>query len=327
MPEKRRITQVFLVLLSLSRPGCEGFVAKGDKRTCHDSTRRRPPWTLSLPANANGQDVTSLQKKNIPDHVAFVCDGNSRWAEKRSLPSSAGHLAGADRLLDSLKTLRRTGVTVATFYGFSSENWRRPPAEVRDVLDIIEQSARMFYDRALAENIQVKILGDLDDERIPGSLREILQKIERDTSYISRDLFHNEETNTRPGRKRDKDESLTLCLAINYGGRQDILHASIKLAQEIASGAIDATKVSEEDFSSLLCTADIPDPDLIIRTGGERRLSNFLLWNAAYTELYFTDTLWPDFSAASLEEALTWFAGRSRRFGGRAKVPSGVTRL
>lgn len=236
---------------------------------------------------------------NVPRHVAFICDGNSRWAQARGAPASVGHLAGADRLIDCLHTLKRAcGIEYCTFYGFSTENWKRSPEEIRDILFVMEQTARKFYTKAIDEQVRVKILGDLDDSRIPQSLCHVLQKLERDTAGFP-------------------STSLTVCIAINYGGRQDIVNASVRMAQAIASGDLHADEVTEDDFSSLLYTSDIPDPDLMIRTGGEKRLSNFLLWNCAYSELYFCNDLWPDFDDSSMLEALEWYSSRSRRFGGR----------
>ena len=239
----------------------------------------------------------SLGDNTVPRHVAFICDGNSRWAQARGLPASVGHLAGADRLIDCLQMLKGTDIEYCTFYGFSTENWKRSPEEIRDIMFAMEQTARKFYDRAIEDNVRVRILGDLLDPRIPNSLRNILQKLERDTSELS--------------------STLTVCIALNYGGRQDILNASVKMAQAIASGELNAEEVTEDDFSSFLYTSGIPDPDLMIRTGGEKRLSNFLLWNCAYSELYFSQDLWPDFDESSICEALEWYSLRSRRFGGR----------
>jgi undecaprenyl diphosphate synthase len=254
--------------------------------------------------HANGQEQDSeFTRSRIPRHVAFVCDGNSRWAKARYLPASAGHAAGADRMLDCLTTLQRAGVECCTMYGFSTENWKRSPNEICDILSLIERIATSYYQRALDDNIRVKILGDIDDARIPDSLRKALQKLERDTAS-------------------DGKMQLTVCLAVNYGGRSDIINASLRLAQAIAAGEIDPSTVSEDDFSAMLCTCGVPDPDLVIRTGGEKRLSNFLLFNVAYAELFFTDLLWPEFDASHLEEALGWFASRSRRFGGRVSLSS-----
>jgi undecaprenyl diphosphate synthase len=270
------------------------------ERRQHDNDE----FTRALPNKSRGSST--------PRHVAFICDGNSRWAEARFLPASAGHAAGADCFVRCLDTLKRLGVNFCTIYGFSTENWRRPQQEIRDILAIMEHTAKNFYGRAsLRENVHVKILGDLEDERIPSSLRDTLKRLERDTAEADASAVEIQLTPI------DDSPKLTLCIAVNYGGRQDILNASRKIAEAVSGGELNASDLSEGDFASMLCTSQVPDPDFIIRTGGEQRLSNFLLWNAAYAELYFTDTLWPDFDEASLEEALNWYAKRSRRFGGR----------
>eukprot|EP00546_Thalassionema_frauenfeldii_P000240 CAMPEP_0178931550 /NCGR_PEP_ID=MMETSP0786-20121207/21982_1 /TAXON_ID=186022 /ORGANISM="Thalassionema frauenfeldii, Strain CCMP 1798" /LENGTH=172 /DNA_ID=CAMNT_0020608459 /DNA_START=27 /DNA_END=546 /DNA_ORIENTATION=- len=161
-------------------------------------------------------------------------------------------------------------------YGFSTENWKRDDGEIKDILTVVEQTAIKFHNKAMQENVRVKILVDFDD-----------------------------------------DACFTVCIAINYGGRQDIVKASINMAKQILNGNLDPEKIKESDFGSLLCTCGIPDPDLIVRTGGEKRVSNFLLWNLAYAELFFSDLLWPDFDEKELNKILAWFGSRSRRFGGR----------
>jgi undecaprenyl diphosphate synthase len=212
-----------------------------------------------------------------------------------------GHAAGADRLLDCLTTLQEQGVEYCTMYGFSTENWKRSDREIRDILSVIEHTANAFKRRAVNENVRVKILGNINDPRLPQSLQVALRLLEDETYSAA----------------QNAEGRLTVCLAINYGGRQDILNASLKLARAIASGVVDPSDVSEDLFSGFLYTAEIPDPDFVIRTGGDQRLSNFLLWNLAYAELYFTDALWPDLDKIELIKALTWFSSRSRRFGGR----------
>jgi undecaprenyl diphosphate synthase len=241
----------------------------------------------------------------IPQHVAFICDGNSKWAKANHVPVSVGHVTGANRLMDTIQTLQRVGgVQYVTFYAFSTENWQRPVEEINNILSIMTTTACTFLQKVTEDNnsVQIKILGDLQDERIPNALKEILWKLERDTSCQS---------------SKQQTAIMTVCIAINYGGRQDILHASLRLAEAISSGQLDRENVTEQDFSSFLSTFDIPDPDLVIRTGGEQRLSNFLLWNSAYSELYFSNVMWPDFDDIFLTEALEWYSTRSRRFGGR----------
>lgn len=285
-------------LLLLAQAQCDAFSLKRSGARIKSSRRTR----MAI----NGQYFTNGEQQpdiHVPRHVALVCDGNSRWAKAQHLPTAVGHLAGADRLIDSIRTLKRAGVQVITFYGFSTENWKRSPKEISDVLGVMEHTARQFYSKACEENVRVKILGDLQDERIPHGLRDILSKLQRDTCQ----------------------NSVTVCIAVNYGGRQDIVNASLRLAQAISCGQIDGDRVTEEDFGSFLYTSGIPDPDLIIRTGGEKRLSNFLLWNLAYSELYFPDVLWPDFDETCVLEALSWFSTRSRRFGGRqSQVTAGI---
>jgi undecaprenyl diphosphate synthase len=237
-----------------------------------------------------------------PCHIAFVCDGNSRWAAARNLPAAVGHTAGAERLVQVLRILQNTpGVEYCTMFGFSTENWKRPPNEIHDIFTVMERTARCFAATLLLENVIFKVVGDLDDERIPSSLRDILKQLEQ---------------STLEGHKGDN--VVTLCLAINYGGRQDILNASKRLARLVSEGKLNLEDgFSEELFASCLDTANIPDPDLIVRTSGENRLSNFLLWNAAYAELYFTSKLWPDFDSDSVDDALDWYSTRERRFGAR----------
>jgi undecaprenyl diphosphate synthase len=223
----------------------------------------------------------------------------------------AGHLAGAERLVQVLQALQRdhhhagAGVTHCTVYGFSTENWQRSAREIADIFYVMEGTVRKFHDQFLNSNVILKVIGDLDDARIPQSLRDSLRQLE-------------EATQSKHASATSKSNVVTLCLAINYGGRQDILNASRRLATLIASGAVDANDITEASIASLLDTADLPYPDLWIRTSGECRLSNFMLWDAAYAELYFTETQWPDFDAHALQTALDWYALRDRRFGRRS---------
>jgi undecaprenyl diphosphate synthase len=244
-----------------------------------------------------------------PRHIAFICDGNSRWAKARNLPSIAGHAAGANRLIDTVKALKCKGVAYCTMYAFSTENWRRPASEVRDILSVVEETTRQFYDWALREDISVRVLGDLNDERIPSGLREIFERLERESGGT--------------GTPAGKGNKLTLSIAINYGGRKDILNASKRMSLALAEDdSLDIDAITEEKFESFLGTANLPSPDLLIRTS-EARLSNFMLWDLAYTELYFVDTLWPDFDEASLDDALDWYKQRFRRFGARQTTEQG----
>jgi undecaprenyl diphosphate synthase len=246
---------------------------------------------------------SSTQNIVIPKHIGFICDGNSRWASLRNLPSAAGHAAGAERLVQILKGLKEVGVSYCTMYAFSTENWKRPEQEMREIMAVMEATAIQCASQLVREKVELRVLGDLQDERIPSSLRSVLEKLQEDTRAATRDTA----------------EPQTLCIAINYGGRRDIVDAAKRLAILVATGEMDVKDITEDEFTNHLGTAGIPDPDLIIRTSGECRLSNFLLWNAAYAEVYFTDCLWPDFDRESLQTALHWYTSRRRRFGSRVE--------
>lgn len=264
----------------------------------------------------------------LPRHVAFICDGNSRWSKQHSLPKSMGHAAGADRVITLIQSLQQyqPGIQYCTLYAFSTENWARSSHEIETIFTLMERFARQYrsHESITGGRLQIDLLGDMEDERIPlGAKRELLRLQEESREACRRRnerLFGNNNNNKSNSNTNSDNNALTICLAINYGARADILQAAQKLAQAISSGEIspsDLTTLNESDISKRLCTAHIPDPDLIIRTSGETRLSNFLLWNAAYAELYFTDLLWPDFDEVALEEALVWYGKRKRRFGGR----------
>ena len=286
-----------------------------------------------------------LQLTDLPRHVAFICDGNSRWAQTNSLHESLGHVAGADRVVSLIKTLqqlridthddtdestirqsnieKQTRIEYCTLFAFSTENWSRPQLEITALFKLITQTAIKYQTHSSIVNgmIQITLLGNIHDDRIPDDMRVALLNLVR----VSTDAC-NERRRRRVEDDIDTtDDILTICLAINYGGRADIVQAATRLAQSIASGEVtldnnnnDTTQQQLENLiSSRLSTSTIPDPDLIIRTGGEYRLSNFLLWNLAYTELYFSNVLWPDFDDDELMMALSWYGRRNRRFGGR----------
>ena len=260
----------------------------------------------------HARDSTDEGHGKLPKHVAFICDGNSRWSDARNLPKSAGHLAGADRLINIIEALQSSyaGVEYCTLFAFSTENFSRPRSEVDALFRIMQQVARQYRRQEAIRDgrVQVELLGDVDDGRIPIGAREELQKLQSDSKRAC-------------SARRTKDRShrtLTINLAINYGGRADILQASRRLAQAIVDGEVSPDAVLDEsEISTRLWTARLPDPDLIVRTGGNTRLSNFFLWETAYSELYFSDLMWPDFDDTALEEALRWFSETERRFGGR----------
>jgi undecaprenyl diphosphate synthase len=228
----------------------------------------------------------------LPAHVAVIMDGNGRWAKHRGHTRIAGHRRGADKLIDLLHCCKDWGIRTLTAYAFSTENWQRPRAEVELLMWLIEQTIRRRLDELSAIGMRFDCIGNLTV--LPLSLRrEIERAIERTAG----------------------NTSVEFVMAINYGGRQDILQACQAIAAGIESGAIDASAVDQALFEQHLYTGGRQSPDLLIRTSGEQRLSNFLLWQLAYTELYFTDAFWPDFDAAEFHRALLAYQARNRRFG------------
>jgi undecaprenyl diphosphate synthase len=230
-----------------------------------------------------------------PAHVAIIMDGNGRWAKARGLPRLAGHRAGVEALRKTVRAAPGLGISYLTVYAFSSENWSRPKSEVSDLMGLL----KLFIRRDLAElhqsGVRVRIIGDR--EGLQPDIKALLEESETLTA---------------------DNKALTLVIAFNYGGRDEIVRAARKLALEAARGEIEVEAITAERFAASLDTADIPDPELVIRTSGELRLSNFLLWQAAYSELVFLPCYWPDFSREHFTDALRDFAGRERRFGGLA---------
>jgi undecaprenyl diphosphate synthase len=226
----------------------------------------------------------------IPRHLAIIMDGNGRWAGKRFMPRVAGHSEGLGAVRKIVQECRQLGVEYLTLFAFSSENWRRPPEEVSFLMKLFLKSLKVEVSRLAENDIRLRLIGDLS--RFDSAIQEMVQ-------------FSEEKTETCKG--------LTLTIAANYGGRWDILQA---MRQSLAANpSLKPEQVSEELLQPYLSMAYAPEPDLFIRTGGEQRVSNFLLWQLAYTELYFTDTLWPDFDEAQLHKAFDWFSQRERRFG------------
>ena len=229
----------------------------------------------------------------VPRHVAIIMDGNGRWAALRGLPRSAGHKAGVDALRRAVKAAADFGIEYLTIYSFSSENWSRPAVEVSFLLDLLRRFIRQDVAELHNSGVKIKIVGSRDDLE-PGMV-SLLDDAERLTQENSK---------------------LNLVVAFNYGSRQEISRAMSAIARKIESGEISTTDISPELISRNLDTAGIPDPDLLIRTGGEQRISNFLLWQCAYTEFVFVDEFWPDFSKEIFVRALDEFRQRDRRFGG-----------
>ncbi|MGV6818699.1 MAG: isoprenyl transferase [Thiotrichales bacterium] len=228
----------------------------------------------------------------IPRHVAVVMDGNGRWARSRLLPRTAGHKKGVDATRRLVEDCSESGVEVLTVFAFSSENWQRPETEVSVLMELFFASLRKEAARMADHNIQMKIIGD--KQRFPQKLQQAIIDTEQVTEHCDGMRFN---------------------IAANYGGRQDMLHAAKLLCSDLEAGLLSAGDVNEQAISARTQTAGLPDPDLFIRTGGEQRISNFLLWQLAYAELYFTDVLWPDFDTESLKSAFDFFSSRERRFG------------
>jgi undecaprenyl diphosphate synthase len=233
-----------------------------------------------------------LGKTNLPRHIAIIMDGNGRWAQNHSLGRIAGHRKGAESVRKVVEACRRIGISCLTLYAFSSENWSRPEREVNALMTLLEKYLKSEVKVMMKNNIRLRTIGDT--AALPQKVRTILG-----------DTIEKTAGNT----------DMTLILALNYGSHDEILEAVRKLAEQASQGKIDAAEITEERFSEYLYTKGIPDPDLLIRTSGEYRLSNFLMWQMAYTEFYFTDTLWPDFREEQLIEAILEYQRRERRFG------------
>jgi len=240
--------------------------------------------------NADSEVIEPGEK--CPRHVAIIMDGNGRWASRRRLPRFAGHKAGVETVKGVVRACGEKGIEVLTLFAFSSENWRRPQEEVGLLMGLfmtaLEQQVRKLHEH----NIRLRIIGDRSA-----------------FSAALQDRIEAAEALTGP------NTGLNLVIAANYGGRWDMIQATRTIAERVQRGELRPDQVDAELVQSLLSLADLPEPDLFIRTGGEKRVSNFLLWQLAYTELYFTDTLWPDFDRQAFEGALTSFATRQRRFG------------
>jgi len=229
-----------------------------------------------------------------PVHVAIIMDGNGRWASARHLPRIAGHREGARAVRRTIEAAIQNGVRWLTLYAFSSENWRRPRNEVLDLTSLLRQYLRSEIAELRANGVRVRVIGD--PERFDADIQRDIAAAEQSTA-----------TNDR----------LNLTVALSYGARGEILRAARAVAEAAMAGRLDLATLNEDGFARFLATADMPDPDLVIRTSGEQRLSNFLLWQAAYAEFVFLDVLWPDFNEAHFTAALREYAGRERRFGAR----------
>jgi undecaprenyl diphosphate synthase len=231
-------------------------------------------------------------KSPVPNHLAIIMDGNGRWAQQRAAPRVTGHKAGIKPVRATVEYCASHGVRQLTLFAFSSENWKRPPAEVRGLMRLFLEALDREVDELDSNGIRLKFIGDRS--KLSAALDAATRSAERRTAHNAR---------------------MQLSIAVAYGGRWDIVQAARKLAREVAAGTLDPNGIDEARFANALETAELPPVDLLIRTGGEHRISNFLIWDTAYSELFFSDTLWPAFDAAELDRAFAFYAQRQRRFG------------
>lgn len=249
--------------------------------------------TASPTASQAGEGVA--QASDFPDHIAIIMDGNGRWAKARGLPRAMGHERGVEALRRTVEAAQDIGLKNLTVYSFSTENWRRPVSEVNALFGLLKAYVKRDLNRLAEEGVRIRILGTRDG--LPQDILDLVERAEQRTA---------------------ENDGFNLCIAFNYGGREEIVRAMCKIAREVATGEFDVASLNEEAFATFLDTRDVPDPDIVIRTSGEYRLSNFLVWQAAYSELVFLDVLWPDFGKDQLLEAIDIYKTRERRFGGLA---------
>lgn len=237
--------------------------------------------------------MTNPLLRNVPAHVAIIMDGNGRWANSRGLPRTMGHRKGVEAVREAVRTAGEVGIRYLTLFAFSSENWSRPEAEVSDLMGLLKAFIRRDLADLHRQNVRIRVIGDKNNLR--GDILPLLLEAEDTTR---------------------NNTGITLVIAFNYGSRDEMTRAMQALAVDVAQGRLTADQITPERIASKLDTAGIPDPDLVLRTSGEERLSNFLLWQAAYSELLFVPELWPDFNREVFLNALKIYAGRERRFGG-----------
>jgi undecaprenyl diphosphate synthase len=233
-----------------------------------------------------------MNENKLPRHIAIIMDGNGRWAKQRFLPRIAGHKAGVDAVREIVKACSEKKIEVLTLFAFSSENWQRPRQEVDYIMSLFVAALEREIKKIHKQNVQLRVIGDR--ERFDEKLQKLMQEAEQLTA---------------------QNTGLKLVIAANYGGRWDLTEAMRQIALDVEQGTLSSNDITPEVINTKLALADLPTPDLFIRTSGEKRISNFMLWQIAYTELYFTDVFWPDFDTAELEKALLFFTHRERRFG------------
>lgn len=238
--------------------------------------------------------ASDIQLRSVPRHLAIIMDGNNRWARREGYPGVAGHRAGAEVVREIISACEARGIRYLTLFAFSSENWGRPKAEVRALLALLSRYLRNEVEKLARDGVRLRVIGRRD--RFSPRLQKLIAKAEAAT---------------------EAGDRATLTLALDYGGRWDVAEVTRSIAQDVASGKLNPADIDEETVSRRLATAELPDPDLCIRTAGEARISNFLLWQFAYAEFWFTEVLWPDFDETVLDLALADYAVRERRFGVR----------
>lgn len=237
-------------------------------------------------------DQRDQEHGRVPHHVAIIMDGNGRWAKQRGMPRIAGHRQGAEAVRRTVEAAGELGVAYLTLFSFSSENWRRPESEVRDLMGLLRRYLKSEMAELHAKNVRVKVIGER--HRLEPDIQGLVEEAERTTAG---------------------NDGMTLTLALSYGGRSEIADAARRIAETVKHGLLEPAAIDETLFASYLWTVGLPDPDLLIRTSGEKRISNFLLWQCAYAEFVYSDLYWPDFDGAALRAALDEYARRERRFG------------
>ena len=243
----------------------------------------------------------SAGRDRLPGHVAIIMDGNGRWARKRGLPRTAGHRSGVKALRATVEACARRGIRILTVFAFSSENWNRPRQEVGTLMRLMIEALDRQVGELAKQGVRLRFIGDRS--QLDETIRARMAAAEKRTC---------------------SNDGLILVVALGYGGRQDIVNAARRLASEALAGRVQPEDIDEAMFSGYLGLAGLPDPDLLVRTGGEWRISNFLIWNLAYSECFFDDCLWPDFDETKLDKALSFYAGRERRFGQVVDATGGV---
>ncbi|MCX7843543.1 MAG: isoprenyl transferase [Clostridia bacterium] len=239
------------------------------------------------------KNQVDIDKNNLPRHIAIIMDGNGRWAKKRGLPRNAGHREGSNALKNIVVFSDKIGIKYLTVYAFSTENWKRPKSEVDALMGLLLEYLKNAERELHGKNIRIRVIGDVNG--LPEDIKKEIARVDKLTA---------------------KNTGLSLNIALNYGSRNEIVNAVKSLCVDVKNGRLSVKDIDEDSIAGRLYTFDMPDPDLIIRTSGEKRISNFLLWQSAYTEFWFTDVLWPDFKDNHLIEAIKEYQSRHRRFGG-----------